>query len=114
LSDPQAIGEALATFASRACEKLRSRGLVAGAVGIFAGSDPFRPEFGEHYPQRMMNLTQATGDTRAILAAVRRMQQRFLKEGMAYKRAGVWLMDLVRPRMSPPIFSRRRPRATIR
>ncbi|MDR1709121.1 MAG: Y-family DNA polymerase [Candidatus Accumulibacter sp.] len=101
VSDPQAIGEALATFASRAAEKLRSRGLVAGAVGIFAGSDPFHPELGEHFPQRVINLPEATGDTRAILAAIRRLQRRFLKENQPYKRAGVWLMDLARPSDAP-------------
>jgi DNA polymerase V len=98
VADPQAIGEALATFAMTACEKLRQGGLVAGAVGIFADSDPFCPELGEHHPQRMIDLPQATCDTRTILSAIRRiLQPRFLKTGLAYKRAGVWLADLARP-----------------
>ena len=43
VTDHQAVAEALATFAERACEKLRARGLVAGAIGISAGTDTFRP-----------------------------------------------------------------------
>jgi DNA polymerase V len=96
VSDPEALGEALASFATRACEKLRGRGLLAQAVGIFADTDPFRPELGEHHPQRTIDLPRPTRDTRVVLTLLRRMQQRFYKPGHAYKRAGVWLMNLTR------------------
>jgi DNA polymerase V len=32
-----------------------------------------------------------------VLEIIRRLQRRFYKPGLAYKRAGVWLMDLARP-----------------
>jgi DNA polymerase V len=97
VGDPEAIGEALATFAERACEKLRQRGLVACAVGIFADTDPFQDEQRQHHPQRALDLPGPTSDTRAVLTLIRRMQQRFYQPGCAYKRAGVWLSDLARP-----------------
>ncbi|WAT15300.1 hypothetical protein [Xanthomonas fragariae] len=39
VTDPQDMSEALATFAMRATEKLRARGLTTCAIGIFAETD---------------------------------------------------------------------------
>lgn len=97
VEDHQAIQEALATFAERACEKLRRRGLVTAAVQVFAHTDPFRPELPQHHPSRAVTLPAATSDTRAVLAAVRVLGRRLLRAGMAYKKAGVMLLDLARP-----------------
>jgi len=97
VTDHSAIAEALATFATRACEKLRARGLVCRAIGLFANTDVFRPELRQHHPHRTLELPIATSDTRVVLNAIRHMQARFLKEGFAYKKAGVWLLDLTRP-----------------
>jgi len=43
---PCAGAQALATFAVRACEKLRARDQVTAAVRVFAHSDAFRPSCG--------------------------------------------------------------------
>lgn len=91
------VAQALATFAVRACEKLRKRGLVAAGVQIFASSDVFRPELRQHHPNRAMSLLSATSDARLILASVRSMLANFLRRGCAYKRAGIALLDLGRP-----------------
>ena len=102
----QSISEAFATFAVRACEKLRARGLVTGAIGIFANTDHFRLELRQHHPQRTTDLPRATSDTRVVLDTLRRMQRGFLKDGFAYKKAGVWLMDLGRPeQIQPDLFA---------
>ena len=97
VEDHQLISEAFATFAVRACEKLRARGLVTSAIGIFANTDHFRAELRQHHPQRTANLPSVTSDTRVVLDTLRRMQRGFLKDGFAYKKVGVWLMDLGRP-----------------
>lgn len=97
VSNHAAITEALATFAARACEKLRRRGLAAGAVWIFANSDVFRPELPQHHPSRAVTLPRPTTDTRDVLQAVNLLFRGFLRNGLAYKRAGVALLDLARP-----------------
>lgn len=97
VADHEAVGQAMATFAIRACEKLRKRGLATSALWVFANSDPFRPELGQHHPQRTTPLPTATADTSLILAIVRRLHQGMLRDGIAYKRAGIALMDLARP-----------------
>ncbi len=101
----EAVLQALATFAIRACEKLRQRGLTAAAVGVLAGTDGFDKHAPQHFPMRSMNLPMATNDTRVVLDAVRQMHVGMLRPATAYKRAGVWLMDLARARdVQPDLF----------
>lgn len=97
VEDHEAVAQALATFAVRACEKLRSRGLTAGGVWVFANSDTFRPELRQHHPSRSTSLIAATADTRLVLATVRMLLHGLLRKGIAYKRGGVALLDLARP-----------------
>jgi DNA polymerase V len=97
VEDHDAIAQALATFAVRACEKLRRRGLTTGAVWIMANTDTFRPELRQHHPSRSTVLPAATSDSRVVLAVVRALLRGLLRKGHAYKRAGVVLMDLARP-----------------
>jgi len=97
VEDHAAVAQALATFAVRAAEKLRRRGLVAGGVGIFANSDVFRAELPQHHPSRTINLPRPTDDSRVLLATLRSLLRGFLRLGVAYKKAGVMLHDLGRP-----------------
>ena len=91
------VQQAAATFAVRACEKLRKRGLVASGVWLFAHTDPFRPELPQHHPSRALDFPMATDDTRQVLEAVRGLFRGFLKKGYGYKKCGVALLDLSRP-----------------
>ena len=95
--DHAQVHQAMATFAQRACEKLRQRGLTTMAIGVLANTDWFKPELPQHHPQRCLSLTAPTADTRVVLAALAHVQQGLLRKGHAYKKAGVWLMDLARP-----------------
>lgn len=97
VEDHAAVAQALATFAVRACEKLRRRGLVAGGVGIFANSDVFRAELPQHHPSRTVNLPRPSDDSRVVLATLRALLRGFLRAGVPYKKAGVMLHDLGRP-----------------
>lgn len=97
VEDHNAVAEAIATFAVRACEKLRKRGLVAAAVQVFAYSDPFKPELPQHHAGRTLNLPASTADTTVVLQLIRRMLNGLLRDGIGYKKAGVCLMDLARP-----------------
>jgi DNA polymerase V len=91
------IEQAAATFAIRACEKLRKRGLVATGVWLFAATDPFRPELAQHHPSRALTLPVATNDTRLVLQTLRDLFSGFLRKGYGYKKCGVALLDLCRP-----------------
>jgi len=97
VEDPTAVAQAISTFTVRACEKMRTRGLAAGAVWVFANTDVNRPELKQHHPSRALTLPYATQDTSLVLGAVRSMLDNLLRKGCGYKRAGVALMDLARP-----------------
>lgn len=95
--DHEAIAQALATFAIRACEKLRARGLVASGLWVFVHSDSFRPELPQHNATRSVVLPAATSDTTLVLGTVRRLLRGLLKDGVGYKKAGIALLDLAKP-----------------
>ncbi len=97
VEDHEAIAQALATFAIRACEKLRARGLVAAGIWVFAESDSFRPELRQHNATRTVSLPASTADTTVVLGVVRKLLRGLLREGIGYKKAGVALLDLARP-----------------
>lgn len=97
VDDHAAVAQALCTFAVRACEKLRCRGLVASGLMVFANSDAFRPELAQHHPSRSCQLPAPTADSRVVLDLVMRMVHGMLRRGVGYKKAGVMLLDLGRP-----------------
>lgn len=97
VDDHETVAQALATFAIRACEKLRSRGLVAASVWVFAHSDVFRPELRQHNASRTVSLPASTADTTVVLGMVRKLLRGLLRDGIGYKKAGVALLDLARP-----------------
>lgn len=97
VADHDAIAQALATFAVRACEKLRARGLVASGLWVFAHSDTFRPELPQHNATRSVVLPAATSDTTLVLGTVRQLLRGLLRDGIGYKKAGVALLDLAKP-----------------
>lgn len=98
VDDREAMGQALATFLVRAAEKLRSRGLVAAALGVFASTDRFKSNTPQHHPSKVVALPAPTADTRLLLDQLRQsLSGRFLRVGVNYRKAGVWLTDLARP-----------------
>jgi DNA polymerase V len=97
IHNAQEMGEALATFAVRATEKLRQRGLTTSAIGILAETDPFKLGTPQHNPSRAIALPSATSDTRIVLNTVRQLSTGFMRKGHGYKKAGVYLTDLARP-----------------
>jgi DNA polymerase V len=106
VEDHEAVAQAVATFAIRACEKLRQRGLVTCAIWVFANTDTFRPELKQHHPSRSTALPIATADTRVVLSVVRRLMLGMLRRGCAYRRGGIALMDLARPdELQPDLFA---------
>ena len=86
--------DALATFATVACEKMRGRGLAAGALWVWLDGNPHKGN-GFHV-SRAVPLPFPTRDTGEILQAVRFLAKSMMKPGQLFKRGGVGLTDLVR------------------
>lgn len=86
--------EALATFATVATEKMRSRDLAASAVWVWLEGNPHRGN-GFHVA-RSVPLPFPSWDTRDVLLAVRWIAKSMMKPGRQFKRGGVGLVELVR------------------
>jgi len=92
--------DALATFTTVACEKLRSRGLAAGALWVWLDGNPFKGD--TFHASRAVPFPFPTRDTAEVLRAVRflatSIQEQAKRHGRSvpFKRGGVGLTDLVR------------------
>ena len=65
----EAVRDAVTVFASRAAEKIRSQGLVAGGLQVFAQTDRFRKDAPQSSLASMTRFARPTADTRQIVAA---------------------------------------------
>ncbi|MDO8608684.1 MAG: Y-family DNA polymerase [Phaeospirillum sp.] len=119
VADFDQVNDAVLTFASRAAEKIRGKGLVAGAVQVFAYTDRFRPDQPQFSVNSMIRLSPPTSSTPHIIGAALKGLKLAWRDGYAYKKAGVIMLDLVRPEdiprdlFSPPPDSGVRPAALM-
>jgi DNA polymerase V len=99
--------EAVASYATRAAEKMRRQNLAAGRLMVFVQTNPFRPQDAQYARERMVALPVATGDTGKIIGAAQRGLAAIWRPGFRYKKAGVMLLDLVRAdRVQRALFDR--------
>jgi DNA polymerase V len=86
--------EAVATYTSRAAEKLRRDRLAAGVVTVFITTNHFSDE--PQYSNAVtLTLPVATNDTSELLAYVLCGMEHIFQAGFRYKKAGVLLTELV-------------------
>jgi DNA polymerase V len=89
------------SFAERAAEKVRSADQVAGVVQVFIRTDPFNPNAAQKSLSGSVTFNQPTSDTRVISGAVTRILDRIWREGFAWKKAGVMMLDLTAKGSAP-------------
>ena len=61
------LAQSVATFAARACEKLRARSLQAGGLWVWLNTNPFREGAAQYHPSRSIAFPVSTTDTRQLL-----------------------------------------------
>ncbi|MBF0138623.1 MAG: Y-family DNA polymerase [Magnetococcales bacterium] len=86
--------EAVTMHAALAGEKLRRQGSVAGALGVFMHTNPFRVQDPQYSGHLTLPLHPATDDTLCLARVARRGVTRLFRSGFAYHKAGVMLMEL--------------------
>jgi DNA polymerase V len=89
----ESLEEALSDFVQRAGEKLRRKGLLAGAVQVFLETNRFQPG-PQHAPGRCQTLPSPTSDTLALHETALAILRGIHKPGHRYQKAGVILLDL--------------------
>lgn len=89
----ESLEEAVSAYVQRAAEKLRRKGLVAGAVQVFLETNRFQPD-PKHEASLCRALPAPTADTLALHGPALRILREIYKPGYKYQKAGVVLLDL--------------------
>jgi DNA polymerase V len=89
----KAVREAVATHASRAAEKLRAAGRVAGHLQVFVHAGPSAKTL-TYRNAASTSLAPLTHHTPTLLRAARSCLDRIWRDGPAYRKAGVMLAGL--------------------
>ncbi len=86
------LQQAVATYMSRAAEKLRRRGLSTTHLTVFAQTNRFRDDY--ESSSTSVTLLQATNHTNQLLSLGLRCTEAIYQQGRVYKKAGVMLQGL--------------------
>ena len=92
--DPGEIRAAIASFAESAAARLRTARQVCGALQVFVATDRFDPTPPRHSASGSAGFVTPTADSRPIAATALRVLEDIRREGVAYRKAGVLLLDL--------------------
>lgn len=95
IADKEELAGLVSAFVAMAAEKMRAQGTVAKVLQVFIQSSPFKP--GYYSPSAIGEVPSGSDYTPRLMALARRLLERIYRPGIAYKRAGVILMDLVKP-----------------
>jgi DNA polymerase V len=90
------LGESVAMHAAKGAEKLRKRHLAASHLTVFISTSQFRQNPDEIYSGSVsFQLPFPTSNTSALTQAATALVERIFKPGFAYRKAGIFLTDIV-------------------
>jgi len=92
--------DAIASYATRAGEKLRRHGLVAAAMQVFVMTNRFAKSDPQYANQVTFDI-EPSADTFALVAIATRAARQLWREGYRYAKAGVVLLDLAPAAIQP-------------
>lgn len=107
VSDYDYIRARIAIYTADCCKKLRKMGGECKLLGIILETNRFHTERGVARPQGSVRFDVPTSDTVVACNAAIALLDRIFPYGMSFKRAGVWLGEIV-PAQSvmPSLFDR--------
>jgi DNA polymerase V len=109
----QPIREAVATYATRACEKLRAQRSVCKRVRVSIRTGMFNPDEPKFARGIICELPYPTDDTRLIVKAAAQGLEQVFRQGYAYSKAEVLLLDLRQSgEFTDDLFASSQPQAT--
>lgn len=115
LHELEPIREAVATYAARACEKLRGQGSLCKKVRVSIRTGMFNPAEPKFAKGVICELPYPTDDTRLIIRAASEGLELVYREGFAFSKAEVLLLDLRQPgEYTPDLFAIQQPAAVER
>lgn len=94
ITDLESLHNAIATFATRAAEKLRRQSSVAGQMQVFIATNRHRTDLPQHNEGQLVSFTTPTDSTIEIAKAASALLNNLFRVGYGYKKAGVVLYDI--------------------
>ncbi len=94
VSSLQEMREAVASFTSRAAEKLREENEVAAHIGVAITTNFHSKHHKQYYNSQSLKLLQPTAHTPELISSAVTILDRIYKEGYRYKKAVVYLFGL--------------------
>lgn len=94
LRDIGSIREAVATYAARACEKLRAQHSLTKRVRVSIRTGLFNPDEAKYARGIICELPYPSDDTRLITRAASSGLEHLFREGFSYAKAEILLLDL--------------------
>lgn len=82
--DLEELEEAVASYISRAAEKLRSQDSLAGAIQVYIRTNIFKPESPQYQRAVTVPLPEATADSRVLTMWGLRVLRRIYRPGFGY------------------------------
>ena len=104
------LADAITVFATDAARSIRTANRLSSSVHVFIETSRFRKD-PPYAPSQLEALSPPTHNTRHIVRAAIKCLKEIYREGLAYKRAGVMLLDLVDARQEQPsLFEKPNPK----
>ncbi|MBS7660543.1 translesion error-prone DNA polymerase V subunit UmuC [Pseudomonas lalucatii] len=101
-----ALREAVASYASRAAEKLRGQGDLCQLLQVYIRTGVFNPDEPRYSRTASVPLTTPSNDTRDLVHAALAGLASIYQPGYRYQKAGVVLMNLTSPKhIQPDLFA---------
>ena len=92
--DLEPLGEAVASYIAIAAAKLRRQGSLAGMVQVFIRTNPHKIDAPQYQRGLNIPLPEPTDDTLRLTKIARWGLKKIYRDGFAYQKAGVALMNL--------------------
>ena len=89
------LEEAVASYVTKAAEKLRAQHSLAGAVQVYIRTNVFKPEVPQYQRAVTVPLPEASADTRVLTRWALRVLRRIYRPGYGYHKAGITLMNIL-------------------
>lgn len=88
------VQAAMATFVTRAMEKLRAQQSLVQCITVFVRSNPFQPHAQYYRKALSVGFLTATNDTFVVMKGARMALKRVMVSGVSIKKAGVILSEI--------------------
>lgn len=89
------LREAVATYISRAAEKLRSQQSITNSLHVFLATNIFKPEKPQYSKSIMVRLPEATSSTAVLIKHALKGLKELYRPGYDYQKTGVMLTEII-------------------